>query len=128
MNSEQLAHFKNKLEAEAAEIEGELSKIAKKDPNQKGNWDATPGDIDVMNPLADANEAADKIEEFEENQIVTDALEVRHKEIKIALAKMEEGTYGTCEISGEAIEEDRLHANPAARTCKEHMSQEEDLA
>ncbi len=128
MNSDQIAHFKNKLEAEATEIERELSNIAKKDPTQAENWDATPGGIDTLSPLADPNEAADQIEELTQNNIVTDALEARHKEIKAALAKIEEGTYGTCEISGEPIEEERLQANPAARTCKEHMSQEEDLA
>jgi DnaK suppressor protein len=127
MNPEKLSYFKSKLEAEAAEIEGELSKIAKKDPTQKENWDATPGGIDTLSPLADSNEAADQIEELSQNDMVTDALEIRHRQIKAALAKMAEGTYGTCEISGEQIEEDRLQANPAARTCKEHMSQEEDL-
>ncbi len=127
MDSEKLTFFKSKLEAEAMEIESELSKIAKKDPTQEENWDATPGGIDTMNPLADANEAADQIEELEENKMVTDALEIRHRQIKMALAKMDAGTYGTCEISGEPIEEERLQANPAARTCKEHMSEEEEL-
>jgi len=128
MDTEKLSYFKTKLQAEAAEIEAELSKIAKKDDSQKENWDATPGDIDTMSPLADPNEAADKIEELEENQMVTDALEVRHKQITSALAKMKEGTYGTCEISGEQIEEERLQANPAARTCKKHMREEETLS
>jgi len=128
MNPEKISYFKSKLEAEIAEIEGELSKIARKDPSQKENWDATPGTIDASGPLADQNEAADQIEELQENQIITDALEARHREIKAAIAKMAEGTYGTCEISGEAIEEDRLQANPSARTCKEHMGQEEGLS
>ncbi len=128
MKEETLGFLKTKLEAEASEIESELARIAKKDPAQASNWDATSGDIDVMSPLADPNEAADKIEELEENQMVTDALEIRHKQIKGALAKMDAGTYGTCEISGEPIEEERLQANPAARTCKEHMTEEETLS
>jgi len=127
MNPEKLSHFKTKLKAEAAEIEAELSKIAKKDDSQAENWDATSGSIDTMSPLADPNEAADQIEELEGNQMVTDALEIRHRQITAALAKMDEGTYGTCEISGEAIEEERLQANPSARTCKAHMTQEETL-
>jgi RNA polymerase-binding transcription factor DksA len=51
-------------------------------------------------------------------------LEVRYNEIKSALKKIEEsapGAYGLCEVGGEQIEEDRLEANPAARTCKAHM-------
>ena len=38
-----------------------------------------------------------------------------------ALEKIEKGTYGICETGGEKIEEDRLEANPSARTCKAHM-------
>jgi RNA polymerase-binding transcription factor DksA len=44
-----------------------------------------------------------------------------------ALGKIEAGTYGVCEVSGMDIEEDRLEANPAARTCKAHMAEEATL-
>ncbi len=50
-------------------------------------------------------------------------LENRWNEVRAALKKIEAGTYGICEISGEPIEEDRLEVNPAARTCKEHMDE-----
>ena len=43
-------------------------------------------------------------------------------EIDAALEKMEKGTYGICEVCNKPIEEDRLEANPAAKTCKEHMN------
>jgi len=36
------------------------------------------------------------------------------------LKKIEDGTYGICEVGGEEIPEDRLDANPSARTCIEH--------
>jgi Tfp pilus assembly PilM family ATPase len=51
------------------------------------------------------------------------AFEVGLQEVMTALTKIEEGTYGTCEVSGDEIETDRLEANPAARTCKAHMNQ-----
>jgi len=35
-------------------------------------------------------------------------------EVDSALARIEAGAYGICRICGEAIEEARLHANPAA--------------
>ena len=44
-------------------------------------------------------------------------------DVKSALERIEDGSYGVCEISWEQIEEDRLEANPAARTCKEHMNE-----
>ena len=37
------------------------------------------------------------------------------KEIRNALTKIKQGTYGICEETGEAIEENRLIANPLAR-------------
>jgi DnaK suppressor protein len=71
--------------------------------------------------MADENEAADQLEDFEERQAETATLQERRTEIKDALTKIDDGKYGICEVSGEEIEEDRLEANPAARTCKAHM-------
>jgi DnaK suppressor protein len=38
-------------------------------------------------------------------------------EIDAALARIEDGTYGICELCGKAIGEDRLRAIPWARLC-----------
>jgi RNA polymerase-binding transcription factor DksA len=116
MNTE---HFKSRLEAELQTVEKELDELGLK--IAKNDWEATGDTLDVASPMADSNEAADQLEEFSERQGQTSALEEQHKDIKDALAKIEAGTYGTCEVDGEAIEMDRLEANPAARTCKEHM-------
>ena len=48
-------------------------------------------------------------------------------DIKRALKKIKDDEYGKCELCGEDIEEDRLEANPAARTCKKHMGEEAKL-
>jgi RNA polymerase-binding transcription factor DksA len=39
------------------------------------------------------------------------------KDVEAALARLEAGTYGTCERCGEPIGDDRLEAMPAARRC-----------
>jgi DnaK suppressor protein len=112
-------YFKEKLEEEFSLVEQELNDIGRKNPDNKEDWEAEPT---VMNEdSADPNETADNIEEFEENTAVLKELEVRYNDVKDALKKIEEGKYGICEISGDLIEEERLIANPAARTCKEHM-------
>lgn len=41
-------------------------------------------------------------------------------EIDAALARIDEGTYGVCEVCGEEIPDERLRARPAARTCIAH--------
>lgn len=112
-------YFKEKLEEELFLVEKELNNIGRKNPDNKNDWEAEPT---LMNEdSADPNETADNIEEFEENTAVLKELEIRYNNIKDTLAKIEEGKFGICEISGEPIEEDRLIANPAARTCKKHM-------
>ena len=112
-------YFKEKLEEELLLVEKELNDIGRKNPDNKFDWEAEPADMNVDS--ADSNETADNIEEYEGNTAVLKELEIRYNDIKNALAKIEKGTYGVCEISGEPIEEERLIANPAARTCKKHM-------
>jgi RNA polymerase-binding transcription factor DksA len=117
MNTE---HFKQKLEEELNQVTGQLNELGFKDP-ETGEWEATGKNLDVTTPMADSNEAADQLEELVERQGETSTLQARRKDVKDALAKIEQGTYGTCEVGAEIIEEDRLEANPAARTCKAHM-------
>lgn len=112
-------HFKKKLEFELESVEKELNAVGRKNPDNRLDWEAEPGNLDI--DTADPNETADSIEEFEGNTAVLKELEVRYNDIKEALKKIEEGGYGICEAGGEEIEEDRLEANPSARTCKKHM-------
>ena len=123
MNSQKglayVEHYKEILEAEAKNLEMELATVGRKNPDNKTDWEATEKmDIDP----ADDDEVADSIEEYENNKGILNQLEMRLKEVNLALEKIEKGTYGICEVSGEPIEEDRLEANPAAKTCKAHMN------
>ena len=112
-------HFKEKLEAEKVILEKELEKVGRRNPDNSSDWEATPGNTDGVQ--ADENLAADKIEDYEENVAIVNTLETRYNDVKLALDKIEKGTYGICEVGGHEIESDRLEANPSARTCKEHM-------
>lgn len=111
--------FKEKLEEELFLIERELNEVGRKNPDNEMDWEAEPADLGGDH--ADDSEIADKIEEYEENTAVLKDLEIRYNDIKDALNKIEEGKYGICEVCGVQIEEDRLIANQAARTCKKHM-------
>ena len=122
-----VAHVKQKLGEELVTVEAELKSVGVQNPKNPSDWEATERQMDVMSAAADPNEAADKQEEYMENRAIVDQLEVRYNGIKRALKKIEDGTYGICELSGHPIEEDRLEANPAARTCKEHMGEEKNL-
>jgi len=113
-------HFKHHLEGELASVESSLNDIAIFNEGT-GEWEAKGEDMETTSPTQDSNEFADKLEEYEEHREELPALQARWSEIRAALEKIENGTYGTCEVDGGAIEEDRLEANPAARTCKAHM-------
>ena len=111
--------FKDTLAAEQALLEGELKNIARFN-TETNVWEATPN-TEMMNE-SDDNDAADRFEDFEERTSMLATLQSRLTDVKDALTKIENGTFGKCEVCGKAIEKDRLEANPAARTNKEHMN------
>lgn len=114
-----LEYFKKKLLDEKASVEKELASVGRKNPDNPSDWEAVPADRDVS--LADENTVADAISDYEDNNAILNTLETRYKDIRSGLDKIEKGVYGTCQVCGKEIEFDRLDANPAARTCKEHM-------
>ena len=109
-------HLRTRLEEEKATLEAELATVGRPNPSNPGDWEAVPEDTGLE---ADPN---DRAEEFGNNNAILTDLEKRYKDIVDALARIEAGTYGICEKSGEPIEEDRLGADPAARTSKAHMN------
>jgi RNA polymerase-binding transcription factor DksA len=56
---------------------------------------------------------------FERQQVVAllEAARSRLIDLDAANARLETGTYGTCEECGETISPDRLSARPSTRTC-----------
>lgn len=119
MTQEEIQQFKAKLEAEKAELLSELKGIAVQDPDNPDDWNVkNPG---MNGREADPNKLADNLEEEGINDNITSTLEVQLKDVNDALAKIEAGTYGKCEVSGEDISIERLNANPSARTTAEHM-------
>jgi|SRR3989344_4629993 len=113
-------HFKELLENEANALEKQLGGIGKRSKENPDNWEVTAVKSD--RDRADETEVADDLETLETNNAVINQLEIKLKEVNSALQKIENGTYGVCEIGGEKIEEDRLEANPSAKTCKLHMN------
>ncbi len=53
-----------------------------------------------------------------------ESLQVRSliQEVDAALARLESGSYGLCEVCHEPIEADRLIADPLARFCLDHLT------
>lgn len=120
MTQEKIEELKNLLLAEQSTLETSLSQIAVKD-GVSGVWGAVPDTSEGQE--SDSNDLADRAEGFEERSSLVSTLSIRLSEVESALAKIVDGSYGICDVSGEEIEEERLFANPAASTCIEHMEQ-----
>lgn len=56
---------------------------------------------------------------FERSQVDAIAREARQEleDVDAALARLDESSYGVCEVCGQPIAVDRLRVRPAARTC-----------
>src|SRR5690606_18759787 len=104
-----LKHFKEKLEEELSTLESELKTVGRINPDNPKDWEPTPPTKDEYGS-ADPNEQAENIETYEENAGILKELETRYNNVKLALKKIEDGTYGICEVSGEPIELERLEA------------------
>ena len=111
--------YKTKMEAEKALLEDELKSLGKKD--ETGDWEATPESDMVTQEVQDEADMAERAEDYEERSMKLNSLETRLADINRALAKIEGEGYGICENCNKKIEEDRLDANPSAKTCKECM-------
>jgi len=62
------------------------------------------------------NEAIGRIERVGQ----ADALTAKLADVERALAKLDDGTYGLCDVCSQPIGVDRLEAMPTARFCIEH--------
>ena len=98
------------LTKERSDLEGELREHGRM---IGGDWQGTAQGFETAEP--DDIDGADKMEELATNVALVETLEARLRDVRDALAKIESGTYGLDEETGEPIDPKRLHANPAAR-------------
>lgn len=117
-SAEFLADRKADLLRQKDELTKELSAIARYDESA-GGWVARQSEHDGDTP-EDVDESSSESEEMQEHRASIDDLEKSLVEVDYALGKFATGEYGKCETSGEWIDEDRLTAYPAARTCSAH--------
>ncbi|HRY30809.1 MAG TPA: TraR/DksA C4-type zinc finger protein [Candidatus Paceibacterota bacterium] len=110
-----LKYFKDKLLKEEARIVAELKSVGRVNPDNPNDWEPVPGELESN--VSDPNDFADEIEQFEQNSAILKELETELVEIKAALKRIDDGTYGICEKTGKQIPLKRLEAYPAARSC-----------
>lgn len=122
-------HYKTLLLKEQEELEEDLATLGRINPDNPNDWEVVKEDLNVMD--SDLNELADEFEEFEEDAAILNELEIRLREVRHALEKIEgneqAGQYGICEVSGNPIPKERLEINPAARAGVDDVDDLEPL-
>jgi RNA polymerase-binding transcription factor DksA len=63
--------------------------------------------------------------EREKDLSILEQVEAELADVEFAIRRLDEGTYGTCEVCGRPIPEERLEALPATRLCLEHQAEAE---
>ena len=113
MNKNLLSELKLKLEAEKSALEKQLETFATQDKNIKGNWEAKR----INTEDTDMEEKADDVEEYDNLLSLEHSLELKLKDVNLALEKMATKGYGICQMCGKEIEEKRLQVCPEAKLC-----------
>jgi RNA polymerase-binding transcription factor DksA len=98
---------RDRLEAEHARVEGLIGGL-------RGDLDVSESDDDTSE-LADADAGTETFER-EKDLSILDQLERELAELQAALGRVDDGTYGIDEVTGEPIDPARLDAFPTART------------
>lgn len=117
--------YTRELEELLDNVTKELKSIGIHNPENPADWIAVPEGVDANE--SDTDLVADVVEEWDERSALVATLERQYNDVNRALKKIAEGTFGTCEICGGAIETERLEVNPSARSCKAHMNDETTL-
>jgi DnaK suppressor protein len=96
------------LEDERTTLQEQLGEIRGESPEAAPSFDEN---------FADSGQVA---AEQGEVRIMATTLQEQLDDVEHALQRLDEGSYGTCEVCGEAIADARLEAMPATRFCIEH--------
>lgn len=113
MKKELLEQLKSLLENEKSALKKELESFATEDKNNKGNWEAKR--IDAQD--TDMEEKADAMEEYDNLLSLEHSLEIKLKDVNLAIEKIGKETFGVCEKCDKEIEEKRLLVCPEAKLC-----------
>jgi len=118
MDKNLINQLKEKLEKDKENIEKQLEKFATKDEKLKDDWDTRfPRFNSRETGSAALEQAADEVEEYSTLLSIEYSLELRLKNINLALEKIKMGKYGICEKCQKRIREERLKIYPAAQYC-----------
>lgn len=115
MDKKTVEKLKIKLEREKQSLEEELKGFAEKDEKTRDDWKTRFPEFNGDH----LEEAADEVEEYSTMLPIEHALEIRLRNVNLALEKLKKEKYGICEKCKKKIPEERLTVSPEARFCME---------
>lgn len=102
-----LRELESELREERDRLRGQLAELEE-------TIDSSSWDDEVRSDPADAGFAVSELDQV--GNLARNAQEILNQ-VEKALERMQEGTYGTCELCGDPIAKGRLEALPHATTC-----------
>lgn len=112
MDQKNLKKFEDLLLQEKAKLEEELKAFAKQNPQNSEDFNAEFPDLGEKE-----DENASEVAEYSKNLTLERTLESSLGDVKKALARVADGSYGTCKYCGKDIGEKRLMARPTSTSC-----------
>ncbi|MEW6407752.1 MAG: TraR/DksA C4-type zinc finger protein [Patescibacteria group bacterium] len=115
MDKKFIQKIKEKLGKEKKTLEKNLNKIASKDKKLKDDYDAKFEDFgsEIYDPSSEAAE----VSEYDTRLSLEANLEMRLRDVKQALLRIKNSSYGKCMKCGREIDKKRLEAFPTATSC-----------
>ena len=104
-----IAKIRTKLESEKKRLLGELDQLSEAGRPSEERREGSP--------FGKREEEATESLELERRLALEQGIKAQLADIDAALAKIQDGTYGKCEICGKPIEPARLEVLPQARRC-----------
>ncbi len=101
--------FRQLLEHERRQLQSELAELGF---GEGGGLHYDPNFADSSQVTAERGEA----------EVLAGQLQESLDEVASAIDRLEDGSYGRCEVCGQAIQPARLEAMPATRFCISHAS------
>jgi RNA polymerase-binding transcription factor DksA len=113
---------RRRLEEERARLEGVKETFADEHLTDESEGEAVSELSSIDQHQADlGTETFEREKDFS----ILEQVDAELADVEHALHRLDDGTYGTCEVDGKPIPEARLEALPAARFCLEHQSEAE---
>lgn len=109
--------IEEKLKKEKLSAEALLKEFAKKDKESKGDWDTIYPSFNGASGGGILETEADEFQEYESKLDIEHILELKLRNINLALKKIKKGKYGVCESCEKKISQKRLKISPEARFC-----------